>query len=167
MNIPYKNILVYIDGSEASMSAMMYCILEAKRTNSNLSAIYVVNTRALNELVKSHIFMKSESSSYETDMEEDAVRYLNHSEKLAKIKGIELKTHFDKGSVISIVQEYIKENDHDLLVLPANMKIRSRRDEVASEVDRLARSVNIPVLLIKDSQEIWDSFEKEEDNAAL
>ncbi len=163
MKVPYENILVYIDGSEASMSALMYAILIAERTKCKLDVIYVINTKALQDLVKNHVFLQSESLSYEKDIEEDASRYLFHAKKMAKTKNVEITTYKEKGSVVTCVQNYIKNNSIDLLVIGSQTSLRARRDEVASETDRLLRSISIASLVVKDNQDIWDEFEKEKE----
>jgi nucleotide-binding universal stress UspA family protein len=55
---PFKNILVYVDGTESSISAAMAAIVLAKRLDASLTAIYVVNTKALQELVNARIFFR-------------------------------------------------------------------------------------------------------------
>jgi nucleotide-binding universal stress UspA family protein len=160
MSVPFSHILVYIDGSEGSLSAVMYAVLLAKQNNAQLDAMYVVDTRALSELVKAGIFLNSERDEYKNDLHNDAGRYLKHAEKLAKMKGVTITTIKDEGSAHRVVRDYIKEHDVDLLLLGGISTIRSRRDELNSETDRLMRTVNCPVLLIKDEEEIWEDFDE-------
>ena len=161
MTSPFKNILVYLDGSESSMSAAMYAVLLAKSTNSHLHAIYVVNTKALNDLVKAHIFISQEKNEYLQDIGKDAKRHINHAIKLAASKGVELITEIKEGYPAMEVMNYIKENKIDLLALGALNEIRSRRDELTSEVDRMMRTAPCPVIVTKDDDSIWDLFEEE------
>ncbi len=56
MSVPFKQIVAYIDGSESSMTALMYAIKLAKEHHARATAVYVVNTKALSDLVKSGIF---------------------------------------------------------------------------------------------------------------
>lgn len=44
-NVPFSDMLVYLDGSEGSMSAAMYAVLLAKGTGSRLHALYCINTQ--------------------------------------------------------------------------------------------------------------------------
>ena len=62
--IPFSKILVYLDGSEGSMTAAMYSILLAESTKAELHASYVVNTKALSDLVKSRVFVDQEKMEY-------------------------------------------------------------------------------------------------------
>ncbi|HOX14379.1 MAG TPA: universal stress protein, partial [Spirochaetales bacterium] len=88
MTKPIRRILAYVDGTEQSVTAAQYAIVLAKSLGAELFALYVVNTRALSELVKAHIFLDSEQEEYHRDLDEDAERYLNHVRNLARSKGV-------------------------------------------------------------------------------
>ncbi|MDY5908723.1 MAG: universal stress protein, partial [Bullifex sp.] len=60
MKAPYSRILVYLDGSEGSMSAAMYAVLLARASGASLHAVYVVNTKAISDLVNARVFISSE-----------------------------------------------------------------------------------------------------------
>ena len=156
---PFKKILVYVDGTESSISAAMAAIVLAKRLDASLTAIYVVNTKALQELVNARIFLEFEKVEYSRDIEEDASRYLNHVKELGIQKGVEIETIKSSGSVHAEVTKYLLENRVDLLVLGGISQIHSRRDEFLSETDRVMRTAQCPVLVVRDNDNIWDMFE--------
>ena len=159
MMVPFKNILVYLDGSEDSMTAAMAAIALAKRLEATLTAIYVVNTRALQDLVKARIFLDIEEQEYRRDIEGDARRYLNHVQELGLQKGIEIILVKTSGTVHTEVRNYLRNNEIDLLVLGGISEIHSRRDELLSETDRMMRTAPCPVLVVRDNDAIWDMFE--------
>ncbi len=159
MSGPIKNILVYIDGTETSISAAMYAIALAKTTGASLTALYVVNTRALNDLVKARIFLKEEEAEYHQDLEKDAERYLNHVRRLAEKKNMAINIKSLSGTIHREIKNEIKENNYDMLVLGGISNIRSRRDEFFNETDRAMRAVSCPVLVIKDEEQVWEIFE--------
>ncbi len=159
MDEPFKNILVYLDGSEDSVTAAMAAIMLAIKLDATLTAMYVVNTRALKELVSARIFLEAEEHEYRRDIEEDAIRYLNHVKELADQKGLQIKTIKTSGSVNSEVGTYLKEHKIDLLVIGGLSQIHSRRDELLSETDRMMRTASCPVLVVRDNDQIWDSYE--------
>ena len=68
MKSPLQKIMVHIDGTEQSITAAQYAICLAKALNAELTAVYVINTRALNDLVKSHIFLETEQDEYQRDI---------------------------------------------------------------------------------------------------
>ncbi|MFA6646514.1 MAG: universal stress protein [Sphaerochaetaceae bacterium] len=156
---PFKKILVYLDGSEDSVSAAMAAIALAKRLDATLTAIYVVNTRALKDLVKARIFLDSEELEYRRDIEGDAKRYLRHVKELGAQKGVEVIPVKTSGTVHTEVRNYLQENHIDLLVLGGISEIHSRRDELLSETDRMMRTAPCPVLVVRDNDAIWEMFE--------
>ncbi len=159
MGVPFKEIVVYLDGSESSMTAIMYAIKLAKEHDAHLTAVYVVNTRALGELVKAGIFIAIERDEYQRDLQKDADRYLKHASKLAEQKQLSLETVKLEGSVNVVMKELLKKVQADLLVLGGVTDIRSRREELASETDRMMRTSPCPVLVVRDDDDIWLEFE--------
>ena len=159
MSVPFKHIVVYIDGSESSMTAIMYAIKLAKEHDSSLTAVYVINTKALSELVKAGIFVAVERDEYQKDLILDTDRYLHHAERLAEQKDLAIETVKLEGTVHVVVKELLKEKQADLLVLGGITDIRSRREELASETDRMMRTAPCPVLIVRDDDDIWFEFE--------
>jgi nucleotide-binding universal stress UspA family protein len=122
----------------------------------------VINTRALGDLVRSHIFLEDEEQEYRRDLEADATRYLNHVEQLANEKGVEITTIKKSGNVHQQLIELVDEHAIDLLVLGELPHIRRRRDEFYNEAERAMRSVRCSVLIAKDEDRIYDLFEQGE-----
>jgi len=159
MGVPFKDIVVYLDGSESSLTATMYAIKLAKENAAKLTAVYVVNTKALSELVKAGIFVATERDEYHRDLQSDADRYLRHASKLAQQKEVEIETVKLEGTIHVVVRALLKEKNADLLVLGGITDIRSRREELASDTDRLMRTSPCPVLVVRDDDDIWFEFE--------
>jgi nucleotide-binding universal stress UspA family protein len=137
----------------------MAAIALAKRLEASLTAMYVVNTRALQDLVKARIFLDIEEQEYRRDIEGDAQRYLNHVERMGKQKGVPVVPIKKSGTVHTEVRSYLQDNHIDLLVLGGISDIHSRRDELLSETDRMMRTAPCPVLVVKDNDTVWDMFE--------
>jgi len=156
---PVERILVYIDGTEESLTAAQYAILLSRSSGAALYGTFIVNTHALNDLLKSHIFVESEQMEYQRDLEADAGKYLHHFETMATSKGIEVQTLQESGVVHVKLKEMIREYDIDLLVVGEISRIRSRRDEFLNETERAMRSAPCSVLVVKDDDRVWDLFE--------
>ena len=159
MGVPFKQIVVYLDGSESSMTAIMYGIKLAKEHDAKLTAVYVINTKALSELVKAGIFVAVERDEYQKDLQQDADRYLKHAARLAPQKEVNIETVKLEGTVHMVVKELLKAQKADLFVLGGITDIRSRREELASETDRMMRTSPCPVLVVRDDDDIWLEFE--------
>ena len=160
MKAPYSRILVYLDGSEGSMSAAMYAVLLARASGASLHAVYVVNTKAISDLVNARVFISSEKQEYLTDLRKDASRHLRHMEKLAASKDVDVTLESREGVPSAEVNSYIKDHGIDLLVLGSINVVRSRREELTSENDRMMRTAPWPVLVARDDDDLWEMFEE-------
>ena len=159
MEGPIRNILVYVDGTEEAITAAQYSVCLAKSTGANLYALYVINTRALNDLVKARIFLDSEEEEYHRDLESDAERYLKHVDKMAGRKGVTVTLEKRSGTVHQEIKKYAEEVDADLLVIGELSHVRSRRDEFYHETERAMRLVHCSVLMVKDEERVWDLYD--------
>jgi nucleotide-binding universal stress UspA family protein len=153
------SILVLVDGTEQSITAAQYAILLARATGARLAALYVVNTRALKDLVRARIFLPAEQDEYRLDLEADAERYLNHVRELAARKGVLVETFKASGTVHQEVRNQVVARKADLLVLGELAGVRSRRDEFYDEAERALRSVPCSVLVVKDEDRVWSMFD--------
>ena len=159
MEGPIKKIMVYIDGTEQSITAAQYAICLCRATGAELTALYVINTRALSDLVKTRIFLEAEQDEYQRDLEADAERYLNHIREMARRKGTAIDAFQTSGTVYLEIKNKVQELEIDILVLGELSRIRSRRDEFYNEAERAMRSVPCSVLIAKDADRIWEMFE--------
>jgi len=156
---PIKKIMVYVDGTEQSVTAAQYAICLASFSGAELIAYYVINTRAVEDLLKARIFLKDEQVEYEHDMEADAERYLNYINELAIKKGVSVIKKRSRGSVHREIVDSIEADDVDLLVIGELSRIRSRRDEFFDETERAMRAVPCSVLIVKDEDRVWEMYE--------
>jgi len=161
MDGPLKKILVYIDGTEQSITAAQYAICLSKATGAELTAFYVVNVRALNDLVKARIFLETEQAEYQRDLHADAERYLNHVKNLARSKGVVIASESRSGTPYMEIKNVIIEREIDLLIIGELSHIRSRRDEFFNEAERAMRNAPCSVLIVKNEDRVWDMFEQQ------
>ncbi len=159
MSNPIKRIMVYVDGTEQSITAAQYAICLASSSHAELIAHYVINTRAMEDLLRASIFLKDEQVEYEHDMETDAERYLNHVNELAVQKGVTIVKKQSKGSVNKEIVKAVADDEVDLLVIGELSRIRSRRDEFYDEAERAMRNVGCSVLIVKDEDRVWEMYQ--------
>ena len=155
---PISKILVYINGTEESITAAQYALVLAASTGASLKVLYVVNTKALNDLVTARIFLKEEQKEYEHDLQEDADRYLNHVKDLARTKGVPIETESSVGNVHQEIVSRVRDEGIDLLVIGELSHIRSRRDEFYDETERAMRAVPCSVFIVKDEERVWELY---------
>ena len=110
--------------------------------------------QALSELVKAGIFVAvGRMNTRRTHHDATATP---PRQALAEQKDLAIETvKLEDGMV---VKELLKEKQADLLVLGIT-DIRSRREELASETDRMMRTAPCPVLIVRDDDDIWFEFE--------
>jgi nucleotide-binding universal stress UspA family protein len=156
---PAKKIMVYVDGTEQSVTAAQYAVCLASFSGAELIALYVINTKAVEDLLKARIFLKDEQIEYEHDMEADAQRYLNYVNELAIKKGVSIVKISSRGSVHKEIVKAVNENQVDLLVIGELSRIGSRRDEFYDETERAMRAVPCSVLIVKNEDRVWEMYE--------
>ncbi len=154
-----KKLLVYVDGTEQSITAAQYAICLASFYRAELTALYVINTKAMADLLKASIFLKDEQTEYEHDMEADALRYLSYVRELGVKKGVSIMEKSCSGSVHKEIVNTVKDSEIDLLIIGELSRIRSRRDEFYNETERAMRTVPCSVLIVKDDDSVWEMYE--------
>ena len=159
MSKTIKKMMVYIDGTEQSITAAQYAICLASFSDAELIAHYVINTRAIKDLLKARIFLQDEQLEYEHDMKADAERYLNYVNELAVAKGVEIIKQLSSGSVNKEIVNAVNDEHIDLLVVGELSHIRSRRDEFYDETERVVRLAPCSVLIVKDPDKVWELYE--------
>ncbi|MCL2295086.1 MAG: universal stress protein [Spirochaetes bacterium] len=160
MNKPVRKIMVYVDGSEESIIAAQYGICFAKSMGAEFFVLYVVNTRALADLVSARIFLEAEEEEYKKDLDLDADRYLNHVSQLAAKVGVDVNLLRASGSISVEIKNATKKHEVDLLIIGELSKTLSRRDELYNETERAMRSVNCSVLIVKDEERVLELYNR-------
>ncbi len=159
MSNPLATIMLYIDGSESSITAAQLAIAMAKEYGSTLRVMYVVNENLLNELLKARVFVQMEKMDYERDLEEDGKRYLNYIGKLADRKGLQIETVLGKGVVHEEVAREVDDCSADLLIQGELGEVLSLRDSFYEEGERILRKVKCPVMVVRGRDRIERMFD--------
>jgi nucleotide-binding universal stress UspA family protein len=159
MSNPLGKILLYVDGSESSITAAQMAISMAKVYGSILRVIYVVNENLLSELLKAKVFVQMEKMDYERDLEEDGKRYLNYIEKLAERKSLQVEIVLRKGVVHEEVAREAEDCMADLLVQGELGEVLSLRDSFYEEGERILRKVKCPVMVVRGRDRIERMFD--------
>ena len=99
----FQNVVILINGSEASIHAAQYGILLSKLYHCNLKAVYVVDSASLKQLTMQKFFVADESRMYEDSLRADGNRYLDYVADIGKSKGVKIETELRTGAVWSEV----------------------------------------------------------------
>lgn len=113
----FQNILVMVNGTEASINAVKYAILMAKLYRCRVNAVYVIDTATIKQLTLNRIFIEEESREYEQSLEENGLRYLAYVDELGKAKGVEISTELRRGAIWSEVIAASEEKHIDVILV--------------------------------------------------
>ncbi|GHU52985.1 hypothetical protein FACS1894200_13510 [Spirochaetia bacterium] len=146
----FSNILVAVTGSDASILAAKYGILMAKVAQCHLTAVYVVDTATIRQLMLSKIFIPEESQEYERSLEVNGERYLSFVEELALDKGVKIDRMIRRGAVYSEILSAADDAKADLILLGGWERGRSARDLISHTHREIMINAKCSVLLVKD-----------------
>ena len=151
-----NSILVYIDDSDSVIEAIEYAIMLSQIHGAKLYGLYVVNTKALNDLLHAKIFIESEQAEYAKELSDDGDRYLKTAMKLASSKGININTIKKEGSPVSEIRNFCEEQDIDLLIIGSDgdSRFKSAREELRSIKEFTSIRVACNVLIVKENEKI-------------
>ena len=145
-----NNILVAISGSDASINAAKYAIMFSKIYKCRLTAIYVIDTATLKELLISKIFVEDESMEYEKSLEDNGHRYLNFVEELALKKGIKIDKLLKRGSIYGEVIKASEETNADIIMLGGWEQNRTMRDLISHSHKEILMNAKASVFIVKE-----------------
>ncbi len=147
----FKNVLVVVNSSEASIHAVQYGILLAKLYKCNVKVVYVVDTATIKRLTLTKFLVQDESEECEKRLIEDGERYLKYAENIAAAKGIKIETQIRKGSVCAEVVAAANEIEAELILLGAFQKAASdSRDVISSSYRQILLEAHCSVLVVKE-----------------
>lgn len=146
----FKNVLVMVNGTEASINAVRYAILMAKLYQSEVRAVYVVDTATIRQLSLNRIFVEDESREYERSLEQNGQRYLAFVEQLGKDKGVKIETELRSGAIWSEIVTVAEERKTDLILLGGTESTQSDKDVLSSTHKSVLVNARCSVLVVKE-----------------
>jgi nucleotide-binding universal stress UspA family protein len=118
----FTNILVAIDGSDASQRALVRAVEEAKVWNARLHVAYVVETGLFSSLPADNtveIMFRV--------LEKEGNSVLERAEKFATENGVTVSTHMKQGHAGSEVVTLAKKENADLVMIGSHGKSQTDR----------------------------------------
>jgi nucleotide-binding universal stress UspA family protein len=118
----FTNILVAMDGSEASQRALSDAVDLAKLCNAKLHAIYVVETGLFSSLP-----MEGTVEIMYSVLEKEGEEVMERAKKYAAGKGITVITHMNQGHAGSEILALAEEEKADLIIVGSHGKSNTDR----------------------------------------
>ncbi len=140
----YKNIVVAIDGSQASLRAFKKALMVCKRNNANLVIAHVVDTKTISTAETYDQTMINRSETYATQL-------LDDYKQQAEAAGLtNVKTHIDYGSPkVRIPKHVAKAFKADLIICGATGLNAVERFLIGSVSENIVRYAPCDVLVIR------------------
>lgn len=148
-----KSIVTPLSGGPPSIITAKYAIYLAKTLQVKLIAIYVIDERAIQELLRSKVFVEIEAREYEIDMEQQARLFMQRVKSLAENKKVEFESLILKGEVHTEIVNKARELGADLLVMGDLKEVLSWKEAFSCEGERIFRESPCPVVIVKNPQE--------------
>ena len=146
----FQNLLVMVNGTEASINAVKYAVLMAKLYRSKVHAVYVVDTATIKQLTLNRIFIEEESREYEESLEQNGLRYLAYVE-LGKAKGVKIETELRRGAIWSEIVASAEERHIDAILLGGSDHDSTDQKEINSSTFKsILLNARCSVLTVKE-----------------
>jgi nucleotide-binding universal stress UspA family protein len=118
----FTNILVSMDGSEASQRALSQAVDLAKLCNAKLHTIYVVETGLFSSLP-----MEGTVEIMYSVLEKEGEEVMERAQKYASEKSITVITHMKQGHAGSEILALAEEEKSDLIIVGSHGKSNTDR----------------------------------------
>jgi len=146
---PLSHILVLVDGTEASFNAADRAIALASSLGARLTALAVVDTDTLRQLLSVKILVDAEMGEFERELRASAKRQLTEVRQRALECRVVVEEVLVTGNVESVVPREVKDRGVDLIALGGFLSSRATRDLVARQRQQIVDHALCPVLLVK------------------
>ncbi len=146
---PVNHILVVVDGTEASFRAADRAIDLARALGAQLTAMAVVDTETLRQLLSVKILVDAEMGEFEKELEESARRQLAEIRERALDQKVVIEEVLITGSVETVIPKEVEEREVDLIALGGFPSTKVTRDLVARQRQMIIDRAACPVLVVK------------------
>lgn len=147
----FQNILVMVNGTDASINAVRYAILMSKLYRCRVYAVYVVDTATIKQLTLNRIFIEEESREYEKSLEENGKRYLSYVDDIGKSKGVRIDTELRRGAIWSEVVTMADEKKIDAILLGGmESQAADQKEIMSSSYKSIMLNARCSVLIVKE-----------------
>ena len=146
---PVNHILVLVDGTEASFHAADRAIDLARALGARLTALTVVDTETLRQLLNVKILVDAEMGEFEKELEENARRQLAEVRERALNQRVVIDEVLITGNVETVVPKEVQDRGVDLIALGGFPSTKITRDLVARQRQQIIDRAACPVLVVK------------------
>ncbi len=143
MEKQFQNILFPTDLSEVSLRALPSVVELARRYQATLHLLHVGDSSIYAYAPYFHV-------APGVDIFEGVQKKLNTLELPAEAQELKVERIFRSGTIAEEIAHYIKDGNIDLVVMPSHSRGSVARFFLGSVADRILRTVDAPVLLLRE-----------------
>ncbi|WP_203648844.1 universal stress protein [Secundilactobacillus yichangensis] len=143
----FSHILVPLDGSDNSKSALKVAIKISRYFGSTITLISVVDQTRMT-LAAGNVPMDIQS-----ELRSHSVEVLKEGKEMAEEAGIDAKTIIENGSPKSVIVDTANHNDYDLVVIGKSGVDALNRLLIGSTTAYVVRRANVQVLVVNAEEE--------------
>ena len=138
----FEKILVPLDGSDHSLSALEKAIQIAKKFDGKITLINVYSVSSF-RLTPSQVF------AYVVELRNSGESILAEGEKIAKAEGIQVETLLKEGHIVEEILKKAREGNFDLIVIGARGISKMKEILLGSVSHGVTTHAPCPVLVVK------------------
>ncbi|MCS3924222.1 universal stress protein [Methanosalsum natronophilum] len=144
----YKNILIATDGSEHSENTIKYGVELAKLSGARLFAVYVVDTGAF-----ASIPMDAEWEMMYSLLQDEGKKATERVEEMSNEYGVEVEQVLLDGQPAHEIIDFAEKNNISVIIMGTHGKSGLDRFLLGSVAERVIRSSDIPVFVVRMSDD--------------
>ncbi len=141
--------LVLVDDTVLGVDTMNYAIHVAQKTGCELFAAFVIDTASMDLLLQMKIFVREERDTLEEEMLAKGRRTLETVRMACANKGVPVQTLLLKGCLHQVIDQTIRANHIDFLIIGGWHNTSTRKDTASTERQLVLDTVDCPVLVVK------------------
>lgn len=141
----FQRILIPIDGSQLSLEAARRGVYIAKKLESKVVFLYVIDVR----LIETSSLTGTDPSILKARLRIAAERYLNEATKLAEEENITFQNRIREGLPAEDILKEIEDEGIDLVIMGSKGMSGAHRVIIGSTAEEVVRWSPCPVLIVK------------------
>ena len=146
---PVKHILVLVDGTEESSHAAVFAIGLAKMLRARLTAMAVVETETLRQLLHVQILTNHEMVEFKQDLRASAERQIADVRERAMRRRVAIEEVIAAGNSEELVPREVAKRNVDLIALGGFHSRRAARNLLSRQRQQIVDHATCPVVVVK------------------
>jgi nucleotide-binding universal stress UspA family protein len=146
---PVRHVLALVDGTESSLHAADMAIELAMALGARMTAMAIVDTDTLRQLLSVRILVDAEMGEFERELQESARRHLHDVRLRAAARDLVIDEVLTTGNSEAIVPKEVAARGIDLIAVGGFHSSRTGRDLLARQRQQIIDHAVCPVLVVK------------------